>query len=225
MRTRMNDTSKPTVDTIRPAPRRASTAGTAAVALLFALASVLPIAARAEQRQAYFAGGCFWCVEADFQKLEGVGDVISGFTGGELPNPTYRGNHEGHYEAVEVNYDDAVISYDELLRYFWRHVDPLDAGGQFCDRGFSYKTAIFVSNDEERQAAETTRAEVDALFPDSDVATEILPAGRFWPVEEYHQEYADKNPLRYGFYRRACGRDSRVDELWEDKEWGRSAAH
>jgi len=189
--------------------------------LALAVATLAPTAARAEQRQAYFAGGCFWCVEADFQKLEGVGDVVSGFTGGELPNPTYRGNHEGHYEAVEVNYDDTVINYDELLRYFWRHVDPLDAGGQFCDRGFSYKTAIFVSNDEERRAAEATRARVDALFTDSDVATVILPAGRFWPVEEYHQEYADKNPLRYGFYRRACGRDRRVDELWENKDWGR----
>ena len=197
---------------------------TALLAVLLAFTTVLATAARAEQRRAYFAGGCFWCVEADFQKLEGVGDVVSGFTGGELPNPTYRGNHEGHYEAVEVNYDDSVISYGELLRYFWRHVDPLDAGGQFCDRGFSYKTAIFVSNDEERRAAQATRAEVDALFPGSDVATEILPAGRFWPVEEYHQEYADKNPLRYGFYRRACGRDSRVDELWEDKAWGRRAA-
>ena len=196
----------------------------ALLAVALAFATLLAAAARAEQRQAYFAGGCFWCVEADFQKLEGVGDVVSGFTGGELPNPTYRGNHEGHYEAVEVNYDDSVISYGELLRYFWRHVDPLDAGGQFCDRGFSYKTAIFVSNDEERRAAQATRAEVDALFPGSDVATEILPAGRFWPVEEYHQEYADKNPLRYGFYRRACGRDSRVDELWEDKAWGRRAA-
>ena len=177
----------------------------------------------AEERKAYFAGGCFWCVEADFQKLDGVGDVVSGFTGGTLQNPTYRGNHEGHYEAVEVPYDSDVISYEELLEYFWRHVDPLDAGGQFCDRGFSYKTAIFVSNDEERQLAERTKAEVDALFPNSTVATEILPATRFWPVEEYHQEYADKNPLRYTFYRRSCGRDGRVDDLWEDKEWGRRA--
>lgn len=179
--------------------------------------------AAAEQRKAWFAGGCFWCVEADFQKLAGVGDVVSGFTGGALENPTYRGNHEGHYEAVEVPYDSDIISYEELLRFFWRHIDPLDNGGQFCDRGFSYRTAVFVGNPAEREAAERTRAEVAALFPGETIATEILPASRFWPVEAYHQEYADKNPLRYNFYRRACGRDGRVDELWSAKTWGRGA--
>lgn len=177
----------------------------------------------AEDRKAWFAGGCFWCVEADFQKLPGVGDVVSGFTGGTLENPTYRGNHEGHYEAVEVSYDSSVISYEELLQYFWRHIDPLDDGGQFCDRGFSYRTAVFVGDPAEREAAERSRREVQDLFPDDTVATEILPAGRFWPVEDYHQEYADKNPLRYNFYRRACGRDARVDELWGEKTWGRRA--
>lgn len=176
--------------------------------------------ARAEARKAYFAGGCFWCVEADFQKLDGVGDVISGFTGGTLANPTYRGNHEGHYEAVEVNYDDTVISYGALLRFFWRHIDPLDSGGQFCDRGFSYQSAIFVSSDAERRSAQATRDEVAALFPGAEVATAVLPATRFWPVEAYHQEYADKNPLRYGYYRRKCGRDRRVNALWKDKSWG-----
>lgn len=190
--------------------------------LLGALAAVAALgSAQAEERKAYFAGGCFWCVEADFQKLDGVGDVVSGFTGGTLENPTYRGNHEGHYEAVEVNYDSDVISYAALLQYFWRHIDPLDAGGQFCDRGFSYKTAIFVANEEERLAAETSLAEVDGLFPKDSVATVILPANRFWPVEEYHQEYASKNPLRYNFYRRSCGRNARVAELWDDKDWGR----
>ncbi|MEO1077993.1 MAG: peptide-methionine (S)-S-oxide reductase MsrA [Pseudomonadota bacterium] len=193
----------------------------------FLLVSLAGLSAdsRAEARQAYFAGGCFWCVEADFQKLEGVGDVVSGFTGGTLQNPTYRGNHEGHYEAVEVNYDSDVISYEELLRYFWRHIDPLDDGGQFCDRGFSYLSAVFFSNDEEKLAAEASLAEVQALFPNDEVATRLLPANRFWPVEEYHQEYADKNPLRYNFYRRGCRRDSRVNALWEDKDWGRSGDH
>ncbi|MEE4277381.1 MAG: peptide-methionine (S)-S-oxide reductase MsrA [Halieaceae bacterium] len=186
---------------------------------------LVALSAAAEERKAYFAGGCFWCVEADFQKLDGVGDVVSGFTGGTLENPTYRGNHEGHYEAVEVPYDSDVISYEELLVYFWRHIDPLDDGGQFCDRGFSYLSAIFVSNEEERAAAQASLAKVDALFPGEDVATRILPAGRFWPVEDYHQEYADKNPLRYGFYRRGCGRDARVKELWEDKSWGAAQAH
>jgi peptide-methionine (S)-S-oxide reductase len=189
------------------------------------LLAVNALPSQAEQRKAYFAGGCFWCVEADFQKLEGVGDVVSGFTGGTLENPTYRGNHEGHYEAVEVPYDSEVISYEELLKFFWRHIDPLDDGGQFCDRGFSYLSAVFVGNEEERAAAEASLAEVNALFPDDEVATRILPAGRFWPVEEYHQEYADKNPLRYGFYRRGCGRDARVDALWEDKDWGLTTPH
>ena len=183
-------------------------------------ALVLGVSAQAEERTASFAGGCFWCVESDFAKLEGVTDVISGFTGGTLQNPTYRGNHEGHYEAAEVTYDSDKISYNELLVHFWRTVDPLDAGGQFCDRGFSYKTAIFVSNDEERLAAERTLSEVDALFPDDAVATVILPAGRFWPVEEYHQDYAEKNPLRYKYYRFGCGRDKRVEELWNNKDWG-----
>ena len=183
--------------------------------VIFASAS-----AQAEKRSASFAGGCFWCVEADFAKLDGVLDVVSGFTGGTLQNPSYRGNHEGHYEAAEITYDSDRISYRQLLQHFWRTVDPLDAGGQFCDRGFSYKTAIFVGNDEERVAAEQSLAEVDALFPNDTVATVILPAGRFWPVEEYHQDYADKNPLRYKYYRFGCGRDQRVNELWGDKSWG-----
>ena len=188
-------------------------------ALLLAL---LAMPAAAEERTAAFAGGCFWCIEADYQKLPGVIEVVSGFTGGTLQNPTYRGNHEGHYEAVEVTYDSDLVSYVQLLAYFWRHIDPLDAGGQFCDRGFSYKTAIFVAGDQERLAAEQSLAEVQALFPGQQVATVILPAGRFWPVEEYHQDYADKNPLRYQYYRWNCGRDQRVGELWDDKDWGRA---
>jgi peptide-methionine (S)-S-oxide reductase len=176
--------------------------------------------AGAEERTAAFAGGCFWCIEADFEKLPGVVDVISGFTGGSLQNPTYRGNHEGHYEAVQVRYESDKVSYEQLLAYFWRHIDPLDDGGQFCDRGFSYKTAVFVGNPQERDAAEASLAAVSALFPGDKIATAVLPANRFWPVEEYHQDYAEKNPLRYGYYRRACGRDARVNKLWEDKNWG-----
>ncbi|EED32652.1 peptide methionine sulfoxide reductase MsrA 2 [gamma proteobacterium NOR5-3] len=187
---------------------------------LLASIALMSAGAVSEERSASFAGGCFWCVEADFQKLDGVIDVVSGFTGGTLQNPTYRGNHEGHYEAAKVTYDSDKISYEELLTHFWRTVDPLDAGGQFCDRGFSYKTAIFVANDAQRAAAEQSLAEVDALFPNDPVATVILPAGRFWPVEEYHQDYADKNPLRYKYYRFGCGRDQRVSELWDDKDWG-----
>jgi peptide-methionine (S)-S-oxide reductase len=195
-----------------------------AQALMLSLA-LLAAQISAEERKAAFAGGCFWCIEADYQKLDGVIEVVSGFTGGTLQNPTYRGNHEGHYEAVEVTYESDTISYEELLQYFWRHIDPLDAGGQFCDRGFSYQTAVFTRNAEEQRAAEQSLAEVDALFPDKNVATLILPAGRFWPVEEYHQDYADKNPLRYQYYRWNCGRDQRVSELWDDKDWGARPEH
>lgn len=198
--------------------RQTAAAGGAALALLACLLCVLPTAA--EERRALFAGGCFWCVEADLEKLEGVSNVVSGFTGGTLANPTYRGNHEGHYEAVEVRFDDTVISYDTLLRYFLRHIDPLDAGGQFCDRGFSYRTAVF-ADERQRPVAERALAEVDALFPEQPLATELLPAGRFWPVEEYHQDYAEKNPLRYRYYRWNCGRDRRVDDLWAERDWGR----
>ncbi|MEM8492957.1 MAG: peptide-methionine (S)-S-oxide reductase MsrA [Pseudomonadota bacterium] len=174
----------------------------------------------AVEKTTILAGGCFWCVEADLQKLDGVKDAVSGFSGGELQNPTYRGNHEGHYEVVEVTYDNAVITYEQLLRYFLRHIDPLDAGGQFCDRGFSYKTAVFVANDEEREIAERALSEVNSLFPAVNVATVVLDSGQFWPVEEYHQEFATKNPLRYKYYRWNCGRDQRVNSLWEDKTWG-----
>jgi len=200
--------------------RRTASKFTQLTASLFAFLALSSVSVLAEQRTASFAGGCFWCVEADFEKLDGVIDVVSGFTGGTLKNPTYRGNHEGHYEAAKITYESDLISYEELLVHFWRTVDPLDPGGQFCDRGFSYKTAVFVSNDVERLAAEKSLAEVDALFPDNAVATVILPAGRFWPVEEYHQDYAEKNPLRYKYYRFGCGRDKRVKELWSDKDWG-----
>jgi peptide-methionine (S)-S-oxide reductase len=191
--------------------------GVAAIgaALLLALSP-----AQAAERTATFAGGCFWCVEADFDKVPGVLETVSGFTGGTLKNPTYNGNHRGHYEAVEITFDDSQVTYEELLKVFWRHIDPLDDGGQFCDRGFSYKTAIFVHDEAQERAAEASRAEVVTLFPDAEVATVVLPAKAFWPVEEYHQNYATKNPLRYKYYRWNCGRDQRVDALWGDKDWG-----
>lgn len=172
--------------------------------------------ASAAEKLATFAGGCFWCIEADFEKLEGVSDVISGFTGGTLQNPTYSGNHKGHYEAIQLRYDDEVVSYAELLEYFWRHIDPLDAGGQFCDRGFSYKTAVFVADEGERALAEASLVDVEARLGD-EVATVILPSSRFWPVEDYHQDFARKNPVRYKYYRWNCGRDQRVEELWGGK--------
>jgi len=166
------------------------------------------------------AGGCFWCMEADFEKLAGVVDVISGFSGGTLPNPTYNGNHTGHFEAVEITYDPQKLSYQQLLDYYWHHIDPFDAGGQFCDRGHSYQAAIFVANAEERKIAEESKQKVQDLFPDQKVVTEILPATTFWPIkgaESYHQDYYKKNPIRYKYYRWSCGRDQRVKEIWGDK--------
>jgi peptide-methionine (S)-S-oxide reductase len=160
-----------------------------------------------------FAGGCFWCMEADFEKLPGVTEVVSGFTGGSLPNPTYRGNHEGHYEAVRVSYDPGQVSYEELLDHFWHNVDPFDGGGQFCDRGPSYRTAIFATP-AQMAAARASRDAIAERFPDREIATEVLPAARFWPVEEYHQDYAEKNPVRYRFYRWNCGRDQRLEQVW-----------
>lgn len=174
-----------------------------------------------ERAQATFAGGCFWCVESDFDKVEGVISTTSGYTGGDVKDPTYKQvSHEntGHYEAVRVIYDPSVVSYEELVDYFWRHIDPLDAEGQFCDKGSSYRSAIFTHNDDQEQIAVGSKMELE----DSDrfeqpIATEILPLKTFYDAEEYHQDYYQKNPLRYKFYRTACGRDRRVQELWGDQ--------
>ncbi len=181
------------------------------IASLFALVS---LSANAETATAHFAGGCFWCMESDYQDKEGVIDVVSGFTGGTLENPTYKGNHEGHFEAIEVTYDPAVISYQQLLDLFWVSIDPFDNRGQFCDKGFSYRSAVFPATAEERALVEQSLAAVEARFPGQKVYTEIRDAGRFWPVEEYHQDYYLKNPVRYKYYRWNCGRDQRLEEIW-----------
>ena len=170
--------------------------------------------------KAILAGGCFWCMEADFEKLEGVTDVISGFTGGTVKNPTYNGNHEGHYEAVEITYDAKKVSYEELLEYYWVNIDPFDATGQFCDKGSSYLSAIFVANETERKLAEESKRKVIEKFPGKEVVTPILNASTFYPIkgdESYHQDYYKKNPIRYKVYRWNCGRDSRLKEIWGDK--------
>ena len=185
------------------------------------LACLLAVAAAAQAEKAIFAGGCFWCMEADFEKLDGVTDVISGFTGGTATNPTYNGDHTGHFEAVQVTYDPAEISYEGLLDYYWVHIDPFDPRGQFCDKGPAYKSAIFVADDGERQLAEQSRQKVQAMFPDQKVVTAILPASTFYPIKgkegEYHQDYYKKNPIRYHYYRYTCGRDQRVHEIWGDR--------
>ncbi len=172
----------------------------------------------AEPQKAVFAGGCFWCVEADFDKAPGVIETVSGYTGGSVDNPTYEQvSHggTGHYEAVEVTYDPDRVSYGELVDIFWRTVDPTDAGGQFCDRGDSYRTAVFAADDAGRQAAEASKTEAAGALG-QEIVTPILPAATFWPAEGYHQDYYKKNPLQYKFYRWNCGRDQRIEELWGD---------
>ena len=166
------------------------------------------------QAVATFAGGCFWCMEPPFDKLDGVLATTSGYTGGSKVDPTYEevsAGGTGHFEAVQVTYDPAKVSYDQLLEVFWRNVDPLDAGGQFCDRGEQYRTAIFVHDDEQRRLAEQSKqALVESQRLGGPIVTEIVAAGPFYPAEEYHQDYYEKNPLRYKFYRWNCGRDQRL---------------
>jgi peptide-methionine (S)-S-oxide reductase len=183
-------------------------------ALLLLLFLTLIPQTYAGEAKAWFAGGCFWCMESDYEGREGVIDVVSGFTGGTLQNPTYRGNHEGHFEAVEVTYDPDKVSYSELVDLFWTSVDPFDERGQFCDKGFEYRAALFPGNDEERAIAEASLQRVQERFPEQTVATEIRDANRFWPVEEYHQDYYKKNPVRYKYYRWNCGRDQRLEKIW-----------
>ena len=170
--------------------------------------------------KAVFAGGCFWCMESDFEKLDGVSEVVSGFTGGSLENPTYSGNHQGHYEAVEVTYDSSEISYQDLLAHYWISVDPFDENGQFCDKGPSYLSAIFVANDQERTLAEQSRQEVMDAFPGQTVITPILDTSLFYPIkgdEIHHQDYYKKSPVHYKFYRWNCGRDQRLEEIWGER--------
>lgn len=170
---------------------------------------------------ATFAGGCFWCMEPPFEKLDGVYEVISGFAGGEEQNPSYEDvayGKTGHREVVQVFYDPASVSYDTLLDIFWRQVDPTDDGGQFVDRGFQYSTAIFYHDEEQRTLAEQSKADLDASGRyDSAIVTPIIPHRDFYIAEEYHQDYYIENPLRYHYYRSGSGRDQYLDEVWEDE--------
>ncbi|WP_075221754.1 peptide-methionine (S)-S-oxide reductase MsrA [Acuticoccus yangtzensis] len=175
-----------------------------------------PVAAPAATATAIFAGGCFWCVEADFDKVDGVLSTVSGYTGGHLANPTYEDvvrEDTGHYEAVEVTYDPAKVSYRMLVDHFFRTVDPVDAGGQFCDRGESYRTAIFTHSAEEKAEAEAAKTAAGEALGQP-IVTPVLDAAPFYKAETYHQDYYEKNPLKYQYYRWSCGRDARVKELW-----------
>lgn len=182
---------------------------------------LLSMTSNAWADKAIFAAGCFWCVESDFEKLNGVTEAISGFTGGTLKNPTYSGNHKGHYEAVEVHYDPSIVSYKELLAHYWVNVDPFDAQGQFCDKGFSYLSAIFVANEQEKKLAEESRKVVELTFPNKTVVTPILPVTTFYPIkgeDSFHQDFYKKSSVRYNYYRYRCGRDDRLEELWGKKK-------
>jgi len=185
--------------------------------MLILSAILLSYAPNAAADKAILAGGCFWCMESDFEKLDGVTDVISGFTGGTLKDPTYSGNHSGHFEAVEITYDSDKIIYKELLDYYWVNIDPFDDKGQFCDKGPSYLSAIFVANENERAIAEQSKREITEQFADKKIVTPILEASTFYPIkgsESYHQDYYKKSPVRYKFYRLSCGRDNRLKEIW-----------
>jgi len=202
---------------------------------LLALLILLGVMAKAQQaiadqsRELIIAGGCFWCVEADFESVPGVGDAVSGFTGGHTENPTYPAKGTGHYEAVRIPYDPDVVSYRELLDKFFRSIDPTDDDGQFCDRGPSYRSAIFVDNTTERDVAESAKADAMAALG-QEIVTPILDAATFYPVGEYHQDYYKsddrilassvglfvKKKIAYKRYRKGCGRDARVRELWGD---------
>lgn len=169
---------------------------------------------------AIFAGGCFWCIEADFEKLAGVLSVESGYTGGQLNNPTYEQvsrTETGHYEAVLVSYDPGQVSYKALVDYFWLNIDPTDATGQFCDKGSSYRSAIFYQNETQKTTAEQSLADITESKPFSEpVITPILAAATFYPAEVYHQDYYKKSAIKYRYYRYRCGRDKRLQELWGD---------
>lgn len=189
---------------------------------VFLLPAILLIqtesSAQTELDRATLAGGCFWCMEGPFEKLEGVLEVISGYTGGHKANPTYEevsSGMTGHLEAVQITFDPSKISYSEILDLFWKQVDPTDSGGQFVDRGRQYRTAIFYHNEEQKASAERSKAELNKSGRyKNPIVTEIIKASDFYKAEEYHQDYYKKNPIRYKFYRYRSGRDQYLKKIW-----------
>ncbi len=194
---------------------------TAAIAGMF----LNPGSANAETKTAIFAGGCFWCVESDFEKVNGVEQVISGYAGGTSDNPTYK-NHSaaGHLEVAQIIYDPAVVSYSDLLETYWRTIDPTDDGGQFCDRGHSYTTAVFALDDEQASLAEASKKAAQEALGKT-IVTPIRGSAAFYEAEGYHQDYYKRNTVRYKYYRWACGRDARVEELWGDEAYKGVTGH
>jgi len=174
-----------------------------------------PVKVFADSQEAIFAGGCFWCLEHDLEKLDGVVSVESGYSGGELTNPTYE-NHIGHQEVVKVIFNSDIISYKDLLNNYWINIDPFDGNGQFCDRGDSYKPVIYTSNQEQKREVKESQENISLALhiPLDQLKVEVLDTKTFWIAEEYHQDYAIKNPLKYKFYRTSCGRDNRLTKVW-----------
>ena len=181
--------------------------------LLFPLSMVY-----AETKSVIVAGGCFWCVESDFEKHPGVIKAESGYINGHVPNPTYpqvASKKTGHFEAVNISYDSKRVTLKTLVDYFWRTIDPTDPKGQFCDKGSPYKTALFYQNDQQKEVFQQSLASVKATKPfEAPIVTEILPAETFYLAENYHQDYYKKNKLRYSYYRTTCRRDAKVKKLW-----------
>ena len=190
------------------------------LAIPLAITAVGTVKAAANLEKATFAGGCFWCMEHPFDALPGVVSVTSGYTGGEKKNPTYQevsAGGTGHAESVQIVYDPSKITYGKLLDVFWHNIDPTTKDRQFCDSGHQYRSAIFYHTEEQHKEALQSKAALEKSKPFKEpVVTEIVPAGAFYPAEEYHQHYYKKNPIRYWYYRNGCGRDQRLKELWGD---------
>ncbi len=183
--------------------------------MLLQVSITYPLQAYAESEEAIFAGGCFWCLEHDLEKLDGVVSAESGYSGGDLTNPTYQ-NHIGHKEVVKVKFNSDIISYKDLLENYWINIDPFDSNGQFCDRGDSYKPVIFTSNEEQKREAKDSQENISLALniPLDQLKVQIIDSKAFWIAEEYHQDYAVNNPLKYNFYRTSCGRDNRLKKVW-----------
>jgi len=183
--------------------------------ILLILLVICPFQAFAESEEAIFAGGCFWCLEHDLEAIAGVVSVESGYSGGDLTNPTYE-NHSGHQEVVKVSFDSNIISYKDLLKQYWVNIDPFDNKGQFCDRGDSYKPVIFTFNQDQKRDAKESQENISEILniPLDQLKVDITDSKVFWLAENYHQDFAVKNPLKYNFYRTSCGRDNRLKKVW-----------
>ncbi len=182
---------------------------------LFIVFSILANPFEAYSNEIILAGGCFWCLEHDLEYLKGVDSVKSGYSGGDLNNPSYE-NHKGHQEVVLVNYDSQIVSLDEILRLYLRNIDPLDGKGQFCDRGDSYRPVIFYQDSIEKNKSNAAliSASKELKTPIEEIKVEVKSKNKFWLAEDYHQDFANKNEFKYKFYRYSCGRDKRLDQLW-----------